>query len=335
MTADGSKGVILWSEDIENQFIARRLDFTVDNSGVLALGQPVTVLPLAGEEPLPGDTLTYFSIDIWGNATHDSLYVTIWQVREFNSGPNAGTGTSVALIYDLNDLTDVTASPDTREIYNEDAGGWQDANGLDCSSVLFPQFVPTCYQVDGLRVTPSGTRLYIADNINDPDGQRWDAALRIHIDMGGGQPLDQWTISEPELVQVNGPNPYGIAVRPDNDPLQLPSPEYIASSYEEIPGDPTTGVVSILDADQCAADYAPYASGTSEAPIDLWQGCLDTNMFFPPSSPAASSWQTPEALLRNSSRDHDHDLYRSYVTGALAGTEQLVIETAGGADTGN
>ena len=57
----------------------------------------------------------------------------------------------------------------------------------DCPSpsvAPFPQFVPTCYRPQVIRFNPSGTRLYIQDNIDDLQGQRWDAALRINIDMG-------------------------------------------------------------------------------------------------------------------------------------------------------
>ena len=331
MTADGSKGVILWSEDIENQYIVRRLDFTVNNSGVLALGQPVTVLPLAGEEALPGDFLFLRSIDIWGDAAHDSLYLTIRQRHVFNSGPNAGTGTRVALIYDLNDLTDSNALPDVREIYNEDAGGWQDATGLDCSSLPYPQFVPTCYGLQGLRFNPSGTRLYMGDdNFDTPDGQRWSAALRIRIDMGGGLPLAKWTLTGPELVfagpESSGtPNQWAMTARPSNDPSQLPETEYIAAG-----GD-------FLNADQCATDYAFYASGNSEAPFDLWLACVDTTVFA--AGTGGNSWQTPEALLghgRATSHHHtwQNNIYRIYVSGALAGTNQLLIENGRDPDTG-
>jgi len=334
MTADGSEGVFLWSENIEEQYIVRRLDFTVDNSGVLTLGSPVTVLPLAGQEALPGDYLYFRQLNIRGDATHDSLYVILRERRVFNSGSNAGEGTRVLLIYDLNALTDVTASPDRREIYNEDAGGWQDTVGLDCSSVTFPHFVPTCHRPDGLQVNPSGTRLYIPANVDAPDGERWTAALRIHLDMGGGQALDQWIISAPELVftgPLAGPGPanvYDIALRPHNDPSQLPSPEFIAAGFPENLGNSTT---TVLNTDQCVADYAPYASGTSEAPIDLWQGCINTDLvswIFPPSS--TGFWQTPDALLQQDAKFFDQfwnqNIYRRYVTGALAGTEELVID---------
>ena len=122
MTTNGSKGVILWSEDIENQYIVRRLDFTVDFTndpkGELKLEGPVTILPLSGEEAEAGDNLFCFSMDIWGDATHESLYMTVLRMRSFNSGPNAGGGTREALIYDLNVLTDLNALPDVREIYN-------------------------------------------------------------------------------------------------------------------------------------------------------------------------------------------------------------------------
>ncbi len=67
MTADRSKGVILWNEDHDNQYIVRRLDFAVDDSGTLTVSDPVTILPLVAEEALPGDLLSLGSIDIWGD----------------------------------------------------------------------------------------------------------------------------------------------------------------------------------------------------------------------------------------------------------------------------
>lgn len=341
MTEDGSKGVILWTENINNlnQYIVRRLDFTVDNSGNLALGNPVTVLPLTGQEALPGDELYFFNVDIWGDANHDSLYLAVSQTHVLNSVPNVRKEIKLALIYDLNGLTDVNASPEVREIYNDDAGGWQDANGLDCASVAYPQFVPTCYPATGLRFNPSGTRTYMDDNVNDKQGIRWDGAIRMHINKTPGQLLADWTLTGPELVYTghtttNHTNAAGSLARPDADISNLPAPEYVAVVQRA--GGAITEITSIMDADQCALDFAPYASGNLEGSPDLWFGCVDNSTFFGGNSPGSgSSWQSPDALLKSSFQAPGYDILRVYVSGGLAGTEQVLVESARFGDTGH
>jgi len=122
MTADGSKGALAWTEDSDgdNQYIVRRLDFTVDASGNVHAGQPVTILPLAGEEALPGDNLNFTVGDVWGDATHDSLYLIVKRHDSIKSGPDAGAGRNVTSIYDLNTLTNANDSPDVRTIFQQD-----------------------------------------------------------------------------------------------------------------------------------------------------------------------------------------------------------------------
>ena len=65
MTADKSKGVILWKEDpgLTWQWVVHRQDFTVEN-GDLNLVPTVQLLPQAGEDVQPGDELYYFNLDI-------------------------------------------------------------------------------------------------------------------------------------------------------------------------------------------------------------------------------------------------------------------------------
>ena len=263
MTADGSRGVILWTEDPgrtedpgkHEHFFVQRLDFTVETNADLILeGDPVTLLPLPGEEAPAEDSLTYRSMDIWGDATHDSLYLAVRLGHTINIGSGTGETIVEVLIYNLNDMTDV------REIYltAQNAGEW---DCPDLSVAPFPQFVPTCYGVQGIRFNPSGTRLYIQDNIFDRQDQRWDAALRIDIDrvdaMGVDKVLTDWTFSTPELVYAWGLGAdgdgdvdlSGILARPDNAPSVLPSPELIAARYLDIDGDASSGVGAILDAD--------------------------------------------------------------------------------------
>jgi hypothetical protein len=124
MTADRSKGVIVWVEDPSpaNQKIVRRLEFTVDAYGNLHPGEPVTILPLAGEKPLLGDYLYYEVGDVWGDATHDSLYITVLRVDSFNPGTDTETGARNGSIYDLNTLNNENDSTLTTEHLNYPAG---------------------------------------------------------------------------------------------------------------------------------------------------------------------------------------------------------------------
>jgi len=364
MTADGSKGVIVWTEssDIDDQHIIRRLDFTVDGSGNLQVGQPGTILPLAGEEALAGDHLWYQVGDVWGDATHDSLYVTVTRTEHFNSGPNAGASTQRVLIYDLNTLTNMNDSPDVRTIFDQfipgdgtpNSFGWLDAGDPstlpDCFTVPYPQFVPTCYRAELIKFNPSGTRLYLVDGLAgdlQDSGVYWGSTMRINIDKTA-DPTDptpgNWLLAGPELVyaadaafgEMTGPFP-----RPEADPLQLPSPEYVAVGLGDGSAGPTSEVIMILNADQCAAVYVPFANGTLEAQSNLWQQCKDeSTLSHTTTMPQGGySWQSPNALLRgtyvNRETGNLFDIHRIYLSGALAGTEQLVVENAGGPDTGN
>jgi hypothetical protein len=363
MTVDRSAGVIVWAEEIESQYAVRRLDFTVDASGHLELEPAVTILPLAGEEPLPGELHSYFVGDVWGDATHDSLYLAVSRHRQFNSGPNAGKNMNDALIYDLNDLTDNSAlpAPDVRTIYHRlkpigdavpEVSEWLDATDpmtfAECQLAPYPQFSPTCYAApEEMSFNPSGTRLYLGNGglwgeLQDP-GTSWDGVMRIETDdMAAGIALADWNLAGPELVyavdQRSAGELSGPVQRPDYDPLRLPSPEYIAVSQGEDSDAPRSELVFILDADQCATVYAPHASGMLAAPSDLWQECKDESTFYTGTRPSGGySWQSPDAMLKDSYQRRDtsiFDIHRVYFSGGLAGTEQLVIESASGADTG-
>ena len=334
MTANGSEGLILWQEDPgQAEYIVRRQDFTVNGNGDLTLvGSPVTVLPLAGEEAAAGDYLYYFFTDIWGDAIHGSLYLAISRQYVFNSGPNLGESTEELLVYNLNDLTSVNALPEVREIYRtpDDPNGW---NCPSDPSVLNPQFVPTCYGVDGIRFNPSGTRLYIRDNIDDLQGQRWDGTVRIDIDMGSGS-LANWILSAPELVYTGTTEfePVGMLARPDATISNLPNPEIIGMGYLDRSGNQTVRAGAFLNADQCAAAvYAPLSGGNLSGLPDLWMQCIDNQLL---NGTGRDSWQSPEAFLTSRLVKRHYNIYRRYVTGALAGTEQLLIEDGRFADTG-
>lgn len=329
MTADRSKGVLLWKEEPDNaaQYVVYRQDFTVDENGDLNLEDPVKLLPPDGEELPAADHLYYFSLDIWGDATHESLYLAVGRHHRF--GPDPGDKLEELLIYNLNDMTDV------REIYHSEqlAGNWS------CPDVEYSQFVPSCYRFQGFRFNPSGTRLYISDNFDDNQGQRWDGVVRLHIDRidletADDLPLADWTFSTPELVYTaTDSTARGMLARPDFvDPSQLPSQEFIAVRY--------SNNAVLLDADQCVSDYAPYAGGSEPLDPNFWHACLDSETSTVMSTflhGGGDSWQSSEALLTSlpvSKGSYHYNIYRRNISGVDAGTEQLLIEWASGADTG-
>ena len=333
VTADKSKGVILFKEEPDDghQYVVIRQDFTqdytVDTKGVLNLETAYQLFPLSGEDLPAEDELYFFNMDIWGDDTHEALYLAVERSHFVNSG--SGESTQWVRIYNLNDMSD------WREVYNgAQVGGEWNCPAVD--DVDYHQFVPGCYRLEGFKFNPSGTRLYISARMNDKQGQRWDGELRIHInridaETGGVAALANWTFSAPELIYTGTDAPSGNLARLDNtDPLNLPSPEFLAIRLWD------AGM--LLDADQCALAYSPFADGsTAPADINLWETCLDPDVFTELSSflhEGGDSWQSSDALLFSRLGKRHYDIYRRYIAGPFSGTEELLIENARGADTG-
>jgi hypothetical protein len=327
LTTDGSEGIIVWTEGDT----VRRMDLTIDELGKLSMGPPVTILPLTGEEAEEGDQLSYKSLDVWGDATHTSLYMTVLRSR---SGPAVVGDTKVAMIYDLNELTDVTASPDVRVIYSEGAGDWQDSIGLDCSVVTYPQFVPTCYSAEEMIFNPSGTRLYFPTRIDDHDDQLWDTVARIHIDMSGGPTLADWTLTGPELVYTGVHYdywPHGTQLHPESNPLLLPTPELIGMTYWRRRNSYPEFFHVFLNTDQCASqELAPLSGGNLQGAPDIFKKCIDNSILS--ATTTHGSFQSANAILFG--QGNGPDLYRRYVDGGMAGIEEVLIQKSNFADTG-
>lgn len=355
MTADRSAGVIVWVEDpgSNNQKIISRLDFTVDEFGVLDVEPAITILPLAGEEPLPGESQYYEVSDIWGDANHSLLYITVIRSRAFSSAPYAGKGRSEALIYDLNVLADSNADPATgvRAIYRHwvaadgqiDSADWLDAvdsfthaECVDAEIVANPQFSPTCYKEPRMTFNSSGTRLYLEQGLRrgplDPEIEPWHGIMRIKTDdMPAGEPLANWNLSGPELVYaVNGSDgssgvPIGALPRPDTEPDVLPVPEILTAGGQ------------FFDADHCVDWYAPYADGNTSLDNEFWLACTAPGLL---AHGDARSWESPDSYLFDRFAQQGKakmEIYRVYVSeeNGLADTEELLVENGRDADTGH
>jgi hypothetical protein len=235
---------------------------------------------------------------------------------------------------------------DEREIFllAQTAGEW------DCpppSVAPYPQFVPTCYRPQEIGFNPSGTRLYIQDNFDDPQGNRWDGAVRINIgrvdENDDKKALIDWTFSAPELVYTGSGDhkANGILARPATDPYIPPSAdippsaEYIAIQHTDRTGKFTLRTGDILDADLCASKYSEYADGNSSPGNYFWQVCLDTGVFFAAYNHGGGDfWESPDALLTSTLNNRGYDIYRRHVSVGLAGIEELLIENGRFADNG-
>jgi hypothetical protein len=304
------------------------MDFDVDEFGNLNYGPAETILPLDGDEPLPGVHRFYDVNDVWGTADHNKLYLAVTR---------GGTGTAEALIYDLNTLTSIYDEPEVRTIHigfdNWQPGGWQDADPSslpDCNNVLYPQFVPTCYAQPRMAFNASGTRLYLNSglgrDLQDFDTEYW-GLMRIETgDMAAGVlPLADWNLAGPELVFANDLNdggPSGGRPRPDANPYVLPSPEILVGGNEA------------LNADQCVSIYSEFPDGDVELQSNNWQTCIDDEFVVTQDI----AWESPNSGLfgrYDFKGKGSWSLYRSYVWGQLAGTEEKLLgDNVWSADTG-
>jgi hypothetical protein len=333
MTENRKKGVLLWRErtgDLHQDNVYRQ-DFTIADNGDLVLGVSFKILPLEGEEVAVEDEVYLDGMDIWGDATHESLYLVTFRMHAITTGERKNI--RELLIYNLNDMSDV------RSFYlNIHVIDQQNVYENCPPNAIYPQFVPACYKLEGISFNPSGTRLYIPGTLKDNQGQRWDGVHRIEIDhpldpaTGLELPLDMWEFYDPELIYTGSDGPSGTLARPDADPYTLPFPEHIVVSKFADTG-------QIVDADLCAAYYAPFNGGMSDAHFTsvLWeQECIVTSTFFSPNiHGGGDSWQSPNALLTSIFGRRQYDIYRQYIDGLMVDTEELLIENGRGADTGN
>ena len=112
--------------------------------------------------------------------------------------------------------------------------------------------------------------------------------------------------------------------RPDSEPYTLPIPEIVARQDRYI------------DADLCAAQYAPFADGNTWLPDNLWTACLDTSLLGHSGFGNGQVWESADTYLfdRNGKVNSGGEIYRMTITGPYAGTEQLLIKGSRAVDTG-
>ncbi len=184
---NGVKGIIIWREEPGNgaQYNLQHVEFTLDDYGYPKVSEEAHLLNLFPEdEDLPSeDLLFYHSPDLWGKGS--LLYIVVKRLYEDISEE---TGTFELWLFNISNLSDFS---DSRMIFTSD--DW------DCTGVDHPETTAACYGPDDIRWTPSGTRFYLHDNMDDTNGVRWDGIVRMDITQGGTT-LDDWTFGLRELV---------------------------------------------------------------------------------------------------------------------------------------
>ena len=271
-TVDGSvNGVFIWKEDPGDLNVEqlRRADFSVNAAGELTLW-PIDDDPLdLGDPVVPdGDTLHYSSFDIWGDSDHDELYLVVTRVQ----GDTSGGGSHSLRIYNLNDLSD------KRELYlSEDYPGGYTSNWSCPEDTAHPQAVAGCYRASTPKWNPTGTAIYIQDELQSsytPEiSSDWGAALRLRIERGG--PISSWGVSGPQIVYTGT----------TTDTTESPSGSYA------MPRSGLTGFTDLifqhaiprgmLDVEACVTLFTPSVSDPDpDIAADLWVNCLvDTDPF--------------------------------------------------------
>jgi len=320
VTEDGTAGVILWIEepDLLGHDVVQRVDFTFQFNGaedVFAYEPPVP-MSLPGEGVPAEDFLKYSSGDVWGDANHDSLYLLIHRRHSSDGFPSNRKW----LIYNLNDPT----FTDMRELGNEACP----------TGVLYPQFVPECYNNGTVRWNTSGTQLYRSTGNNG-----WMGAVRINIDKGDGLALEHWVFSNPELIYAGPSDPNADYGEPFNTFARPPSAtdpgEFLAMTFLDRTGQHTIGAAAILNVDDCTSLYTPYANGDIPAVDDLWLLCIEGAPFVGGNQGRQNSWQSSDDLLVSRLRNsRTTDIYRIHHPGKPDMSEELLIEGAERADSG-
>ena len=211
------KGVIVWKEDPGNitgnlsRYQVQRANFTVNTDGDVTL-EGIQTLDLGDNALPPADNLNYF-LDVWGDSTHEELYLVAWRIYTNNTTAN-GEGEHSLWIYNLNDPSD------KRELYLSA----QSANSWVCPpGTSNPEAVAGCYGPESPKWNPTGTALYLLNELYSPgpeptsESVRWTGAVRLQISRLGT--LGTWAISPPEIVYTGRTNntagePGGTAARP-------------------------------------------------------------------------------------------------------------------------
>lgn len=274
---DGSySGVIIWSEDpddgIPNVDHLRRADFTVNAAGALTdldiIEDPLDL----GDPGVPdGDTLGYGFPDVWGNGTHDELYML---VNRGHSDQNSG-GSHSLRIYNLNDLSD-----SLELFWSVDFPGGYTSSWPCPESTTHPEAVAGCYRPESFRWNPTGTAIYIQDTIYSPDSVRWNGAIRLQITRGG--PVSSWGVSAPQIVYTGSTNE--VASEP-NGLAAMPRPvEFVGVGDLILAGDNnnvTATTWGMLNVEACITAFTPPVSNPDpEIDPNLWLTCLvDTDPY--------------------------------------------------------
>jgi hypothetical protein len=310
----------------------RRADFTVDSVGDLThLYVDPDPLDLGDPGVPDGHNLLYSSGDVWGNSTHDELYLVLRRVYDdLDRG-----GTHTILIYDLNNLAN------NRELFRseDNPNGW--ISNWDCPpGVSHPQAFAECYRPEALKWNPTGTAIYMRDTLRPSDtpeiSSYWYAALRLKIPRGGPSTLIStwnWDISAPQIVFTGtatetAGDPGGIAV--------MPRPG-VAGVSDLLFEDGSPG--GILDVELCIGLFTPPLNDPDpEIGADHWVNCLIDNdpytgLSYDLGNAGRGSWLSSSEILHDAREKRR--LVSIYRTNIYDGVSTKIIDDAEDPDTGN
>lgn len=335
LTADRKAGVVIWAEEPGDggRYTVYWRRFSIDGSGTFNLAQP-EIIDLTASTDLalqPGELLLNFIGDLWGNADHSRLYLSVRRAHVASDRV-----TNVSSEWRVYEFIDGSAQWSDFSVLAGDASD----RAWACQGIAFPQFVASCYgSLPNGTWDPTGTGLYALDVGGD-----WQGFFRIDIANGDGAggllPLSDWTFGEPTLVFAGRRTPgeaqyyEPAAVGGGRPKAGASEADATAISYIRRSGQQSFRAHAVLDTDLCAQTYSYLAAGNLAGSDTLWLDCLDAS-FYTSHLERPQAWQTPDALIDRALTKSGSNLYRRHVKGALAGTSVLLVEGAFIAVSGN
>ena len=311
--ADRTGGTMVWREEtLGNELKIRLLHFSATAQDIETLSLESLTLFGPDENQFRG-----YSFDLWGDATHATLYLAVAKKSEPVGG--GGSWRSEHWLINLHDVNDRFKFYDVSED--------------DCIEE-FPQSVATCYSLSNIRWNASGKRLYMEADFNDAQTPYWSGAVRFEVTNTVG--LITAVANRPSLVVIgtrteSTDDPHRVIPRPSpRANLEiLPSPELVYLTYLDRLGNNTEAAYAVLNADECVDAYQTWEGFDVDS--NLWfETCVLTD-YDTTNNLKGEFWQSENTLLGDPVVNRRHRIMRSNI---LFGTGVELIDRADNPDTG-